>query len=1091
MKPIRLEMQAFGSYGKPVTIDFTEPNQDLFLITGDTGAGKTTIFDAIVFALYGEASSQSNKKSGDELKSQYGDAALEPRVRLTFMDGAPGNEKEYVIERSPAWNRPKLRGTGTRLQNRKVELTGRDDGISLSQSEAEKKIEEIIGLTKDQFMQVAMIAQGEFMDVLRASSQEKKAIFSRLFNTGKYAKITEALKLRSDRQKKQREDAEERMRAHISSVEIPASFEKAEQMKDLQLSFLQSKSSAFSITEAEDFLTDLSELVDSLEKDGAGLEEQKKQMEIGLRTLEKENAQALSVSEAFRQLDEAQKALDECAAEKPEIQRCQELQTIIPRAFAIKRKQAEAESAADRLYALSDELEKILQEFPGKKSENEQCQQLLSKARTARIEVTETTEAEIQKAKKAESLFEQISQDSASLKKETESLTERQEELKAAEEKQEKLQKSVLEAQQQIQNYESLPLIRQRLLRTGENLDALIRETKQLKAREAESGKLQKELEDERSAYLKASEQAEQAEAESRKARRKFLDCQAGILAETLEEGKPCPVCGSCTHPHPARLENSAEDISAEQLEELEENCRQLREKQETLSSSCAALKTGVQRALDAQKMLSERIKERIGDCTGLLLFKKESWPYAPDLLFSSENPAAESDEIRLNASRTAEITGFLEEEYRKQNADMESAEKERDALSRLLNEARPEMESLNARAASLKEEISTCHASCERYRTLIEAARKDLPFKDLQEAKACLKQADARRNAASDAEQTAQQNASQTEKELIRMQEREKVLKTQIPEQEKETGQLNQQLQDLKAQMPEGENWKELTDRIQDEDLEIRKQKEKAEAWNSRCLLARGKKEAAMRQTEGCSRPDLEAIRTRMEQAEAALKQLQEKLRPLQDALSADSRALATLENEMKLRQEIFEKGARVDSLYRVFAGKNSGSRMDLETYVQRAYLNQILKAANRRFTEMTGGQFELRMIDLKDSGQGKNRGLDLMVYSYVTGKTRDIRTLSGGESFMAALSLALGMADQIQAESAAVSLDMMFIDEGFGSLDDQSRNQAVRILQDLTRNSRMIGIISHVSELKQEIEDQLIVKKGEQGSSVHWQIS
>ena len=163
----------------------------------------------------------------------------------------------------------------------------------------------------------------------------------------------------------------------------------------------------------------------------------------------------------------------------------------------------------------------------------------------------------------------------------------------------------------------------------------------------------------------------------------------------------------------------------------------------------------------------------------------------------------------------------------------------------------------------------------------------------------------------------------------------------------------------------------------------------------------------------------------------------------------------------------------------------------MDIETFVQRYYLERILYAANRRFLDMSAGQFELRMYDIDQAGKGKNRGLDLMVYSTVTGKEREIRTLSGGESFMAALALALGMADQIQEESAAIRLDMMFIDEGFGSLDTHSRNQAVKVLKSMAEGSRLIGIISHVTELKQEIDDQLIVKKDENGSYVTWQNS
>ena len=189
--------------------------------------------------------------------------------------------------------------------------------------------------------------------------------------------------------------------------------------------------------------------------------------------------------------------------------------------------------------------------------------------------------------------------------------------------------------------------------------------------------------------------------------------------------------------------------------------------------------------------------------------------------------------------------------------------------------------------------------------------------------------------------------------------------------------------------------------------------------------------------------------------------------------------------------RKRLVEEHAKLDNLYRLVSGNVSGSRMDLETYVQRYYLEKILDAANRRFQDMSAGQFELRMYDLEKAGEGKNRGLDLMVYSTVTGKEREIRTLSGGESFMAALSLALGMADEIQESSAAISLDIMLIDEGFGSLDEHSRNQAVKVLLEMAEGSKLIGIISHVTELKQEIEDQLIVTKDEAGSHVRWQIS
>ena len=197
------------------------------------------------------------------------------------------------------------------------------------------------------------------------------------------------------------------------------------------------------------------------------------------------------------------------------------------------------------------------------------------------------------------------------------------------------------------------------------------------------------------------------------------------------------------------------------------------------------------------------------------------------------------------------------------------------------------------------------------------------------------------------------------------------------------------------------------------------------------------------------------------------------------------------SLRDLMGNRNNKIAAAARIENLYSRLSGKMTGSRMDIETFVQRHYLQQILLAANYRFAEMSAGQFELRLMPVEDAGQGKNRGLDLRVYSTVTGQERDIKTLSGGESFMAALSLALGMSDQIQANTAAINLDIMFIDEGFGSLDDHSRSQAIKVLKRLSAGNKLIGIISHVTELKQEIDNQLLVRKDEKGSHIEWQIS
>ena len=203
------------------------------------------------------------------------------------------------------------------------------------------------------------------------------------------------------------------------------------------------------------------------------------------------------------------------------------------------------------------------------------------------------------------------------------------------------------------------------------------------------------------------------------------------------------------------------------------------------------------------------------------------------------------------------------------------------------------------------------------------------------------------------------------------------------------------------------------------------------------------------------------------------------------------NTESLKSLDKIVSHAKEMIHKNHQLTTLYNQLSGNVSGSRMDLETYVQRTYLERILIEANSRFYDMSAGQYELHLKNIEQAGEGKNKGLDLMVYSFVTDSEREINTLSGGESFMAALSLALGMADEIKESASGIDLDIMFIDEGFGSLDDHSRDEAVKVLMDMSEGSKLIGIISHVSELKQEIEDQLVVSKDDHGSHVKWQIS
>lgn len=270
-----------------------------------------------------------------------------------------------------------------------------------------------------------------------------------------------------------------------------------------------------------------------------------------------------------------------------------------------------------------------------------------------------------------------------------------------------------------------------------------------------------------------------------------------------------------------------------------------------------------------------------------------------------------------------------------------------------------------------------------------------------------------------------------------------------------------------------------------------VRRAQEELEQHQEKAQLYRGQREQLLQETEGRQRQDLEEPKREQRELAKNTEELEQTIRWLHTSLEINGRIEKNLERYKKEREELEERAKVADTLYRTANGRLSGSaKMDFETYMQRRYFRQILREANKRLVKMSGGSFILQLKENGDSGKSKNEGLDLAVYSLVTDSVRDVKTLSGGESFMAALAMALGLSDIVQRTAGAVQLEMMFIDEGFGSLDEASRTQAIRVLEELAGDKRQIGIISHVSELKEQMEKKLIVKKGEKGSSLKWEL-
>lgn len=1071
MRPLKLKMQAFGSYGRETVIDFTKPEQNLFLITGDTGAGKTTIFDAIVFALYGEASSTSNKKEGVVLQSQYAELNIEPYVEMEFMEG----EERYTVRRVPRHlktvTRGAAKGKGTR------EITGSvtlfmPDGTEYPSKETNAKLQEITGLTKSQFMQVAMIAQGEFMELLRAKSDDKKKIFRKLFNTEMYEQIVNELGNR--KRNMEREIAVIRTRCQSETARIKFFGDKAEEKNpgDDEISLCEKRLEELKKRVSDGEIVVMPELTEVLERYLVILDNQLKKAqklyEDAAEIREKKRdiyIEAQQLQSLFIQRKQTEEELEEYRKQSFEMENKEKLAGSVSDAWEIKtfydfwkagqedaeRVRTAFETQTERLPGLMEEEEGMIQEEQKKQKELETVQE----------EYTRTLE----KAEKAIQLFGQIKETKKKMDMRKELLEKariKEEADKKAFEVLENREKALRDRSEQLADAgEKLAVCQSQM----KEINGMTADLKALSSIYKEQKTYEKKIEELKEKYKEARASYEKKHGEYEKKRQNFLDAQAGFLASELMEGMPCPVCGSIEHPRPCVMKKEHSEFTREGMDLLEKETEKLRAEQENLSAE-------VKSNTDLRDVKKQDFDESFNRLKNRM---RENIPALPE-----EFSPGQGQELIRQWMKEVQENGI---KYQRDWEELQSVQKQMKDLEEEKPAVRKQMEISAEQVREARIAYESAKAEFQSYSFSSDFESEEAAKKAEAEAARKKERFTEDYNTARAAREKAGTERSNTET-LI------KKYRAELPtaEAEEEKRKKNYESMAEGKEMAESQ-WKSLTD-IYEKQMTEQLRKE-VQVFREGKKAAEGKAQSLTAAIGNRKPPVMADIQKETEDAEHRLKSAESLRDQIRSVYKDNKEADHILSPMLQERQKLVEEHGRIDHLYRLVSGNVSGSRMDLETYVQRYYLEKILYAANRRFRDMSAGQFELRMYNLEKAGEGKNRGLDLMVYSAVTGKEREVRTLSGGESFMAALALALGMADQIQESSAAINLDMMFIDEGFGSLDEHSRNQAVKVLLEMAEGSKLIGIISHVTELKQEIEDQLIVIKDESGSHVKWQIS
>lgn len=928
MKPLKLTMSAFGSYAGKNVIDFTGQQQGIFLITGDTGAGKTTIFDAITYALYNQTS--GGERNGNMMRSQYAQPETETYVELEFLYRG----QTYRVRRNPDYKITKTLKNG-KIREQKVphsvELTLPDGTVFPEKKNAtDAKIIEILGLTAGQFSQIVMIAQGDFLKLLYTKSDERKMIFSKLFRTDIYWKIQENLRRKS--------------------------MEMDERIQENDRAFEQEKSRIIPLPESEELPLD--ELVERLRERLKDALKEQNLRRANVEELNKKITKYEEINKLFVSLEKIRQTGKELEARQAESKE--------------RRQQIENARKADKV--LVAEQQNLRQQ-----QEVEQSAQAIAK-------MTETLAND---QEMFESLKTQLQEVEAEQKREAADIQKKMLALEQSFPSYEALQNARSEEQQAKKVWEDLGKTSEESFHKKEAGIAALKEQQKQQEQVVEQTKKNWEQ-----TSLSASESAKHYE----HMYEAFLKEQAGILAENLSAGCPCPVCGSTVHPDPAKLSDHA--VTELEVEQAKKTRAAAEEKRDLAYAAFEAEKTEKQK-------LAQAVEKEEADFVLAQTIAKQQRKEAEQNYVSLQKIAEQIREKLVYPS-------------------LAEAKKQYAAMQKALEAAEQEIERKRQKVSELAEAMNTLKGQ---------------------------------KLAEEENQKTAKKLAVKTEKEYAKLLEK--------------SGFVSEETYHL-AILPERSRSK----------LE-REEKE----YESQCLRQQSEQKLLEKQVSGKTYTDTTELNEQLKVEKQTLKEAEKTYMELHTAYENDRSVLQNCAVYLEKGKKLESEDQVIKSLSKTADGRLSGSaKIDFETYIQRQYFKQIIHEANKRLLTMSNHQFILKLKEEANTGRKTNEGLDLSVYSLVTDSERDVKTLSGGESFLAALAMALGLSDIVERSAGAIHPDMMFIDEGFGSLDAQSRQQAIEVLAELAGDSRMVGIISHVTELKEQIDRKLVVSRTDKGSRAVW---
>lgn len=907
MRPLKITMSAFGPYAGEVTLDMQKLGKSgIYLITGDTGAGKTTIFDAISYALYGEAS--GNYRENTTLRSKYASADTPTFVELEFEY----NNEIYKINRNPEYPRPNKRGEGFTKQSANAELVMPDGSVITKIKEVNAKVEEIIGINKNQFSQIAMIAQGDFRKLLNCETNERSKIFRKIFKTEPYHNIEIKLSSLFNELKRNREKEKSGIEQYINQL-------KCNENDTLSLELERAKSGDVLI---EDVIKLAGEIInkDTLEytktqKNIESINEEIEKINSNIKLYENQEATKKAYAEASAKLEELKTKRNDC-----------------------EKAYKSAEAQRERLDDLTRKINLINSKMP--------------------------------KYDELKSLENSINERTQSFEKSNNLLKLKQQEITL-------LEKEIDEKSKALEEVKGADLLVQKLTAQKEEIKKKAEALKELKTEIDRCKTEQKNLKNAQSFAKSALDEYGALENEYNQIYIAFFNEQAGIIADELKDGEPCPVCGSTSHPNLARKsENAPSQADVESAQNL---VKKAQEKADKARDTASALKSRF-------------------------------------------------DEIAANVKSAAKkLFGTDDNVFDDYNSNINALKKEYDCTLALLKTAN---EKLN----------------------LYQKLDKEIP--KIQEKQKSI------------SDEISKLNTQKASDEAF------------ISENTKRVISIKSELDFESADLAK-DKLKEYTNLSNDIKNAIEKSKNDFDDIKSKYDTQKGKKASLENALKEFKEIDLASLNEKSLKLNEYKKDIDKTAKSLYSRIESNKLLVDNISKKRDILKGYDDKYVWLKALSETANGDISGKeKITLETFVQMTYFDSIIRKANIRLLTMSDGQYELvRRSDAETLK--KNEGLALDVIDHFNGSSRSVSTLSGGESFMASLCLALGLSDEIQSSNGGIKLDTMFVDEGFGSLDGEALDRALSALTSLSQRNRLVGIISHVDALRDRIDNKIVITK------------